>query len=1238
LKSVLITSLPTLGTLSLNGTAVTASQAISAADIAAGKLVYTPGVGSGAAYASFGFEVVDTGGTANGGHDTSAAATVTVSVGAVNHAPVTSDVTVSTNEGAAYIFKTTDFAFSDPNDTPANALKSVLITSLPTLGTLSLNGTAVTASQAIAAADIAAGKLVYTPGVGSGAAYASFGFEVVDTGGTANGGHDTSTAAKVTIAVTASTPAPLAKDDTFTIASSMTIDATRLLSNDTTGDPTLLVLTNTLNPSHGTVSYDSAKHILSFVAEAGFAGTAGFDYQVQYASGSASAQAHVTINVVPPSVVTLVAGTVRLPSQPVGQAITVSFDDLLANVFQSTNVTLTIASADQPKNGTVALDPLARTVTFTPNAGFTGDGSFRFGASDGNHYSFGTAIVRFGTVATAHAPVANGDTYNYQLGDKIVLPVSSLLANDTDADHIIPTITGVSGAVGGSVAFDSSHGLIQFTPSGAGVAGFDYAITDGVHAASAHVTLNIKAPPQAPVGVIDSFATKENQSIEIPFASLLANDVDFGNAPLSFVNVTGASGGTYAIDLQKNVVLFTPNPNFVGRAYFNYSMTDGTLTGSSTAFVVVSPVASAPIAVNDSFVGFKNQPLVISASTLLLNDSDPNKGTLSLASVANPVGGIVALSTNGKTVTFTPTTGFTGNASFDYTVSNGQLSSAAHVNVLIEEKSAASQLVDDAIAGAENTSITLTASRLFANDIVAKNQKLTLTGVSDILNGSAVFDAVKQTITFTPTPDFNDTNGLASLTYSASDGLTTMTARVTIDLAPRHSAPVVSQVSFDTLAGQPVQISFATLLATASSPDGLALHIANVLNPHGGTISVDFDHQVVVFTPSTTAGVDSFSYLVSDGVSTTSGTATVNAYPKAVADTVTTSKNQTISIPVAALTANDGGSLTLPIGAVSAVGSPVNGSVVFDQVNGIIQFTPNPGFTGKASFTYTIGSGNLASTAVVTVNVTAAVVPSAVVGVPEVITKPAAQIVTISAAELLGNAWQPDGRPLSLQGVLQVSGGTMSYNAATGMVTIDFGTAKPKSLTILFAIGDGRTAALVRSTIKLSALDAKAVPRTVIEHGEEVQQPIVLAAAEADQMGSAAGTGVAVTRAAADGASLPNANAARTSAIRIASTQAASADQIAIMMGDQPRRSDVLQALFAGGILLPAMVKRSKPRDAGGRENARTATGVLCIFDSESDRLVPESTEDPEQSDLPSLPRIAAAGDDDDWIYLRSGR
>ncbi|MFJ3261054.1 retention module-containing protein [Pseudomonas sp. NPDC086581] len=69
LQNILIKALPDSGTLLLNGTAVKAGQAISASDVAGGKLTFVPD-GSGS-NAHFSFAVQDSGGVTNGGVDTS---------------------------------------------------------------------------------------------------------------------------------------------------------------------------------------------------------------------------------------------------------------------------------------------------------------------------------------------------------------------------------------------------------------------------------------------------------------------------------------------------------------------------------------------------------------------------------------------------------------------------------------------------------------------------------------------------------------------------------------------------------------------------------------------------------------------------------------------------------------------------------------------------------------------------------------------------------------------------------------------------------------------------------------------------------------------------------------------------------------------------------------------------------------------------------------------------------------
>ena len=50
---------------------------------------------------------------------------------------------------AARIFTAADFGFTDPNDNPDDNFSAVIITTLPTAGSLTLNNVAVTTGQAV---------------------------------------------------------------------------------------------------------------------------------------------------------------------------------------------------------------------------------------------------------------------------------------------------------------------------------------------------------------------------------------------------------------------------------------------------------------------------------------------------------------------------------------------------------------------------------------------------------------------------------------------------------------------------------------------------------------------------------------------------------------------------------------------------------------------------------------------------------------------------------------------------------------------------------------------------------------------------------------------------------------------------------------------------------------------------------------------------------------------------------
>ena len=174
LAKVKIVTPPGAGTLARSGTAVTANQEISRADIDGNKLVFTPAANAnGSNYASFTFKVND--GTA----ESASSYTMTIDVSAVNDPPIAADGEVTTNEDTPYTFEAGDFRFSDVD--AGAALAKVKIVTPPGAGTLARDGTAVTANQEISRADIDGDRLVFTPAANAnGVSYASFTFKVND--------------------------------------------------------------------------------------------------------------------------------------------------------------------------------------------------------------------------------------------------------------------------------------------------------------------------------------------------------------------------------------------------------------------------------------------------------------------------------------------------------------------------------------------------------------------------------------------------------------------------------------------------------------------------------------------------------------------------------------------------------------------------------------------------------------------------------------------------------------------------------------------------------------------------------------------------------------------------------------------------------------------------------------------------------------------------------------------------
>ena len=127
-----------------------------------------------------------------GGATAFSAATVvtSTSVLSVNDAPVGASSSVTTGQDTSRTLTRADFGFADTHG-ESNSFASVLLQPPSVAGTLRLAGSAVNSATEVTVAQLDAGSLVFTPLAGaSGNNYATIGFQVRDSGGTANGGVD----------------------------------------------------------------------------------------------------------------------------------------------------------------------------------------------------------------------------------------------------------------------------------------------------------------------------------------------------------------------------------------------------------------------------------------------------------------------------------------------------------------------------------------------------------------------------------------------------------------------------------------------------------------------------------------------------------------------------------------------------------------------------------------------------------------------------------------------------------------------------------------------------------------------------------------------------------------------------------------------------------------------------------------------------------------------------------------
>ncbi|WP_137178562.1 tandem-95 repeat protein, partial [Roseomonas sp. AR75] len=900
-------------------------------------------------------------------------------------------------------------------------------------------------------------------------------FQVEYTVSDQRGGTDT---AVVTINVTPEDDAPIVRPDllnseivTTSQFTPVDIAFSTLLANDEHPDGTDFTITSVQFFSRGSAVLvdtdgDLVNDAVRFTPDANVGGVqdyasswlAYFYYTVTETNGdgdTASTYAYVRVNDVnedPSAEDDTVARS--------GDPQVIAFDTVFANDYDWDSPTSgwTITGISAESGVTVTVDGVARTLTVDYDAGHTGAYSFDYTMSDGEG---GTATA---TVSLNTVPIADDDTVTVGENDAyFAVQYVDVLANDEDADGDALSIVNAQ-ALGGVpvVAYWSAENFLTFyltDPYFNDAFEIQYTVSDGRGATDTAI-LSVTVTPQndAPVGVseqIGTFSTAEDTAIVIPVASLLANgdfDGDSEDFWISSVTYYGPFGGTAVLDDKGTAdhaddeVVFTPNANFNGNAYFYYSLTDaaGATDLDTYAYVTVTPV-NDPVTANDDVIARlfpEAGTQTITRAQLVGNDVDVDSDAAITGVVAGAnVSSIVLNADQSVTVTYT-----SGSATFTYTLSDGTFSDTAEVTL----NSGPQQTGTPGVLNlTEDTQSYFTDDQLIALAGVtdANNDNLFISGYGTNPNVGVWGGWWWQVEENWLTPGPENFNGPATFTFTISDGNTATDLTVTLDVqvAPVDDLAVAeddSDPAWVTNEQTGIVIQIADLLANDYDVEGdsfaatsfytsYLLGSGSVVNNGNGTVTYTPGQNVAegfnpVYGGNYWYGYDGpgFFYTVTGG-----DTAFVRVIVNNINDPVVAADDYVARPPgapeeqdvtYAQMVNNDSnpdpnGTLT-----IISVQNAVNGTAVLndngtagDASDDFVTFTHTG---GSGSYEYTVqDEGGSTSTATVYFNGAPVAQPDAItVSETEATYSPdgGSRNIALTRLELVGNDSDPEGQTL----------------------------------------------------------------------------------------------------------------------------------------------------------------------------------------------------------------------------------
>lgn len=788
---------------------------------------------------------------------------------------------------------------------------------------------------------------------------------------------------------TATTPLLFVVGDAQTSASDLVV----------TAQSTNLALVPLANIAFGG---SGANRSITVVPAANQAGSAGITVTVSDGLLSTSRSFVVTVIAAntPPTISPIASRTIEANTSTGALSFTVGDSETQADALMvnaSSSNTALVSGGGLVVSGSGS----TRTVTATPTPNQVGATTITITANDGNLSSSMTFVVTVNATATAPtisqisdvALNVNGSTSAIPFSvSHATTPAASLTVTASSSDAVLLPLTGI--VLGGS----DINRTVTVTPAAGkvGSATVTIVVSDGTLSASESFLVTVSDVNTAPT--ISSIADRTinlNRS-----TGGIAFTIGDSTTPAGNLVVTAATSNPSLLPVSaiafggsgaNRTIIATPVTDKSGVAIVTVSVSDGSLTSSTSFSVTVQGVNAAP-----TIGSIANQSIGRGGSTgpigFSVNDLDsPVESLVVTANSSNltflPLSGIVfGGAGSARTIALTPASGSAGSSTVTVTVSDGSSSASTSfvlsvagenlsptitpISNIVLVAGHSSELISFSVGDVETLPGMLVVSASSSNPTLVSNGGIQLSGEGS--NRSVrVFPSTGMT-------------GTAAVTLTVSDGVASASTSFIVEVAPSSEAPTISSLANQSLSlgsgtgpipfvvGDRV-ISPELLTVSVNSSNLRLVPLSSVVLGGSGA------QRTISITPAAgVTGSTTIALSVSNGTKTTSTSFDLSVSALNTAPVISPVPNQTLEMgsPSNAISfvVSDAESPAGSLSVSAVVSDPSLIDAAGVSFSGLdsdraLTLTPVSGKTGTATLTLIVSDGELSASTAFTVTV-----------------------------------------------------------------------------------------------------------------------------------------------------------------------------------------------------------------------------------------------------------------------------